>query len=209
MIFQRDRALRASAVGVRTCQSAALLLATIIAVTPLRGAAPGAQAVDRSQAPRFEASAGGFTARRLDGPVTIDGRRWIEVKEVIGAQTVRAPNGRFAIKLEDAGSAEVMHFRVWFIQNSGTPVLIAPGTAIFSWITPDSRWIINGTLEAVDVKAWRAYSLSKAFNIEPYVVLRAVSADGRRIVISQAPCWVDCQALGIADRYYEIGFPAG
>jgi hypothetical protein len=186
-----------------------MVLAAMVAGTPLRGAAPDTQAVDRSQPPRIEASAGGFTVRRLDKPVMIDGRTWIAVEEIIGAQTVRAPNGQFAIRLEETPSVEVVRFRVWFIQNGGTPVLIAPGTAIFSWITPDSRWIISGTLEAIDVKAWRAYSLSKAFNIEPYVLLRAISADGRRLVISRAPCWVDCRALGIADEYYEIGFPAG
>ena len=184
---------------------AVVLLAVISAMTPLRGAAP-APSIDRSQPPRVEASAGGFTVRRLDSPISVDGKIWIAVKPIIGAQTVRAPNRQFAIKLEEASSVEVVHFRVRFIQNNGSAVLIAPGTAIYSFITPDSRWIINGTLEAIDVREWRAYSLSKAFSIEPYVIPDAISADGRRLLISQRPCWVDCGSSPA--KYYEIGFPA-
>ena len=184
--------------------SVALLAA--LAAVPLRGAASAAQAVDRSQPPRVEASAGGFSLRRLDNPVTVDGKSWLAVEEIIGAKTVRAPNGQFAVKLEEASSVEVVHFRVLFVHNDGTAVLIAPGTAIYSFITPDSRGSINGTLEAIDVRDWRAYSLSKAFNIEPYVLLDAISADGRRLVISQRPCGVDCR---FPAKYYEIEFPAG
>ena len=209
MTIQSERAPRAGMADFRSRGSRAIVLTALVAMAPLRCAPPDAEAVDRSKPPRIESSAGGFTIRRLDKAVTVDGRTWIAVKEIIGAQTVRAPNGQFTIKLEEAPSVEVVHFRVWFTQNGGTSVLIAPGTAIFSSITPDSRWIINGTLEAIDVKEWRAYSLSKAFNIEPYVALDAVSADGRRFVISRRPCWVDCQSLGIAAEYYEIGFPAG
>jgi hypothetical protein len=207
MANELDAAPRVSRVELRALVLAVVLLAVIAAMTPLRGAASAMQAIDRSQPPRVEASAGGFTARRLDNPITVDGRVWIPVKEIIGVQTVRAPSRQFAIKLEEASSVEVGHFRVWFIQNDGTAVLIAPGTAIYSFITPDSRWIINGTLEAIDVRDWRAYSLSKAFNIEPYVILDAISADGRRLLISQRPCWVDCGSFPA--KYYEIGFPAG
>ena len=208
MIVRFRQAHRTSVADIRSIGSAAVLLATIVAMTPLRGRTPDPQVVDRSRPPRIEASVGGFTVRPLDEPVTVDGRTWIPVKEIIGAQTVRAPNGQFTIKLDEASSVEVGHFRVWFIQNGGSPVLIAPGTAIYSCITPDSRWIVNGTLEVIDVKEWRAYSLSTAFHIEAYVILDAISADGRRLLISQRRCWVDCQALGIAGKYYEIGFPA-
>jgi len=206
---QSERAPRAGIADLRSRGSRAILLYALVAMAALRCAPRHAVAIDRSQPPRNESSAGGFTIRRLDKPVTVDGRTWIAVTEIIGAQTVRAPNGQFTIRLEEASSDDVVHFRVWFTQNGGTSVLIAPGTAIFSSITPDSRWIINGTLEVIDVKEWRAYSLSKAFNIAPYVVLDAVSADGRRFVISRRPCWVDCQSVGIATEYYEIGFPPG
>ena len=170
-------------------------------------AAAGVQAVDRSQPPRVETAAGGFTVVRLDNPVTIDGKTWTAVKPISEARTLRAPNGQFAITLEEATSVEVVHFRVWFTGAAGPRVQLDPGNAVYAFITPDSRWIISGTLEVVDVRNWRAYSLSKVFNIQPYVILRAVSRDGRRLFISQQPCPFDCQ--GVPGTYYEIGLPGG
>src|ERR1051326_8246440 len=98
---------------VRWRGSRGILLTALVMVSQLRCAPLHPQVVDRSQPPRIESSAGGFTIRRLDKAVTVDGRTWIAVKEIIGAQTVRAPNGQFTIKLEEASSDEVVHFRVW------------------------------------------------------------------------------------------------
>src|SRR5262245_50106638 len=164
------------------------------------------QAVDRSQPPRLEASAGGFTVRRLTAPIEIDGRAWIAVTPIIAAQTVRAPNGQFAIRLaEETAGGDVERFRVSIVEGSGPPVQVVPGTAANVYITPDSRWIVGEILEAVDVRAWRTYSLSKAFGIAPYVIPRAISADGRRLFIVKRACPFDCR--DIPDEYYEIRFP--
>ena len=163
------------------------------------------QAVDRFQPPRADPSAGGFTVRRLAAPVDVDGRAWIAVTPISGTQTASAPNAQFAIRLEEAASGDIVFFRVWFVEGGRPPVQIDPGTAAYAFITPDSRWIIVGTLEAIDVRDWRRYSLSKAFDIRSYVIPRAISADGRRLFIVRQACPFDCR--DIPDEYYEIGFP--
>ena len=180
-----------------------LIAIAMLLVIPL--ATNGSQAVDRSMPPRVEASAGGFTIRSLTGPVTIDGKAWIAVGPIFSTGTVRAPNGQFAITLAEASSVEVVHFRITFAEGGRPPVQIDPGTAVYAYITPDSRWIINGTLEFTDVRNWQKYSLSKAFNIEPFVVLKAISSDGRRLFISQQDCAFDCR--NFPNKYYEITFP--
>jgi hypothetical protein len=185
--------------------SAIGLLAVMAGVTVWPEATARAQAVDRFQPPRVEASAPGFTVHRLSSPVTIDGQTWIAVQPIIGAQTVRAPNGEFAITLEETTSVEIVHFRILFTASGVAPVQVDPGLAVYAFITPDSRWIISGTLEVIDVKNWRKYSLSKAFNIAPYVIVRAISRDGQRLVISQQDCPFDCR--NFPDQYYEIRFP--
>jgi hypothetical protein len=192
-------------ISVRAFEIATALLVAIAAVIAFPDATTGAQAADRSKPPGVEASVGGFTIRRLTSPVTIDGKTWIAIEPIIGEQTVRSPNGQFTITLEEASSVEVVHFRISFAGDGRPPVQIDPGTAVYAFITPDSRWIVNGTLEITDVTNWRKYSLSKVFNIGPYVILKAISADGRQLFISQQDCPFDCRNFPI--KYFEIGFP--
>jgi hypothetical protein len=199
--------LRSRAVRVRSLGRRMLLLSVMTGIAWLSNLAATPQAVDRSRPPRIEESAGGFTARRLTEPVAVDGRTWIAVEPIIGKQTVRAPNDQFSITLEESGSVEVVHFRIAFTEGRDAPVQLDPGTAVYAFITPDSRWIITGTLEAIDVRNWRKYSLSKAFNIEPFVGLRAISADGRRLFISQRDCPFDCR--NVPEKFYEIQLPPG
>ena len=140
-----------------------------------------AQRVDRSKPPRMAEGTGGFTVGRLSELPAVDGHTWIEVRDqIVSDGTYRAPNGQFTLTVED--KPENAHY-----------------------ISHDSRWIISDPLEAIDVTNWVKYSLSKAFNIDAFVVMRAISPDGRRLVISRQQCAFDC--AHIPDEYYEIGIP--
>src|SRR5262245_1213925 len=132
--------------------SRAIWLAVIVAMTPLRGASPATQTVDRSQPPHIEASAGGFTVRRLDKPITVDGRTWIAVNRIIRAKTVRAPNGQFTLTLEEASAHDLVQFRVYFAEQGRGRVELDPGEAVYTVITSDSRWILIDPIDIVDVR---------------------------------------------------------
>lgn len=181
---------------------------SVVTATVLVGAQarPDVRAtVDRSKPPRVADSAEGFTVRRLEGPIPVDGRTWIAIETVRAPGTTRAPNGQFTLTLSESTSVDVVHNRISFSEVGRAPVVLDPGLAVYAYITPDSRWIISGTLEVIDVRNWRKYSLSRAFKIEPWVVLRAMSDDGRRLFISRQPCPFDCQHL--PNEYYEVTFP--
>ena len=180
-------------------------LAVIVAMTPLWGVSAATQTVDRSQPPRVDASAGGFTVRRLDKPVTVDGRSWIAVESIYGAKPVRAPNGQFTLTLEKASEHDLVEFRVYFAEEGRARVELA-GKAVYASITSDSRWIFIDPIDIVDVRTWRRYNLSELFKIDRYVSVQAMSADGGKLFISRQPCPFDCQ--GHPNDYYEITFPA-
>lgn len=166
-----------------------------------------AQAGDRSMPPRAAEGTGGFTIRRLAEAPVIDGRTWIETHDqVMTTGTSRAPNGQFTLIMEDAPDrgGDVARFAIYFSDGRAPRVLLDPDVA-YTYISPDSRWIISEPLEAIDVTTWIKYSLSKAFNIEPYVVMRAISPDRRRLYISRQACPFDCRH--IPDEHYEIRFP--
>lgn len=142
--------------------------------------------IDRSNPPSVVASAEGFTVRRLAEPVDIDGRTWIAIDSVSAAGPLRAPNGRFTLTLEEAKehAGDVVRFRVFFAEGARR-IQLDPDVAAYAYISPDSRWIVSDPLEIVDVPNWRRYSLSKSFKISPYVVLKAISADGGRLFIAR------------------------
>lgn len=152
-------------------------------------------------------AAEGFTVRRLMEPVAIDGRTWIAIDSVSATGPLRAPNGQFTLTLEEAKehAGDVVRFRVFFAEGARR-IQLDPGVAAYAYISPDSRWIVSDPLEIVDVLNWRRYSLSTLFKIDPYVVLRAISADRRRLYVSRQPCAFDCQHL--PHEYFEIGFPS-
>jgi hypothetical protein len=180
-------------------------MCAIFSLTMSTPATPAAQA-DRSTPPSVDASAGGFTVRRLPGPITIDGRVWTEVQPIIGETTVRAPNGQFTLTLEESTSVEIVRFRISITEGKGTPVPLDPGDAIFVFITPDSRWIFVDPIDVIDVRDWRRYNLSTLFDVDRFVLVRAISVDGQRLFISSQPCPFDCP--NSSNEYYEIGFPA-
>lgn len=179
-----------------------ILIAAIIGLSLVQ-----AGRVDRSMPPRVVASADGFTVRRLMEPVAIDGRAWIAIDSVSAAGPVRAPNGRFTLTLEEAKehAGDVVRFRVFFAEGARR-IQLDPDVAAYAYISPDSRWIVTDPLEIVDVLTWRQYSLSKSFEISPYVVLKAISADGGRLFIARQACAFDCPNIPL--EYFEIAFPS-
>jgi hypothetical protein len=136
--------------------------------------------VDRSKPPAVANTAEAFALRTLDALPPIDGRDWIEVQGSAVPGRLPAPNGQFTLTLEEASSVELVHYRISFTEAGAASVELDSGQATYAAITPESRWIIMGPFELVDVPTWRRYSLSTAFNLRAFIVLRAISADGRR-----------------------------
>jgi hypothetical protein len=192
---------------LRSVGRAIVALTAIAMSTPSTVATQGVQRIDRSQPATVVTSEGGFTVRRLSSPIAVDGRAWIAVPGISSRQTVRAPNGQFTLTLEEASADDLVRFRIYFAEEGRPRVQLDPGGAVYASITSDSRWIFIDPIDIVDVRAWRRYNLSKLFNIDRYVIVRAISADGRRLFISRQPCQFDCQ--GLPNDYYEIAFPAG
>jgi hypothetical protein len=179
----------------------------VIIAGVLSGETPMTQGGDRSKAPPVEPSSGGFTIRRLAGPVTLDGRTWIAVDPIVGTMTVNSANGQFTLSLvapNDEG--DVRRWRLRFADRGGEAVTLADVVS-YTYVTNDSRWILFEPIDVVDVRTWRRYGLSKAFGIAPYAGPRAISADGRRLIISRRDCPFDCPGEPV--EYFEIGFPPG
>jgi hypothetical protein len=159
---------------------------------------------DRAKPPAVEASPRGITVRRLTAPVTIDGRNWIAAEPIIGSQTVRAPNGQFSLTLEDAKEpGDLARFRLSY--TAGGPRIPLDPHVTYAYITPDSRWIVMEPIDVIDVTNWRRYSLSKTFEVTPYVLIRAISADARRLYVIRQPCPFDCRDF--PNDHYEITLP--
>jgi len=165
-----------------------------------------ADGVDRSSPPIADASAGGFTARRLPGLVPIDGREWISVRTIGPGEAAASRSGGYSVSLRqptDEGDLERAHP---LFERPGEPaVSLAPGVVAYAYVTVDGKWIFVEPLDVIDVSTWRRYSLSGRLGIEPYIAMRAISADGRRLIVSRRDCAFDCQT--IQDEYYEIVIP--
>ena len=61
-------------------------------------------------------------------------------------------------------------------------------------------------LIVVDVRQWRRYALYSAFGIEPYIGIRAISRDGRRLLVSRSECAFDCPNR--PSSYFEVMLPS-
>jgi len=185
-----------------------LLTAVTIVVgitVALSGSKATMQNADRSRTPSVDRSAGGFTLRRLSGPVAGDGRTWIAVNPTMGTSTVHQQDARFTVSLvTPTDDGDVRRWRLQFTEEGGGPVTLADAVSCV-YVTPDSRWISFEPVDVIDVRTWRRYGLSRTFGIEPYVVLNAISADGRRLVFRRG-CTFDC--FDVPEEYYELGFPS-
>jgi hypothetical protein len=126
------------------------------------GVTAGQGAADRSKPPIAGVSAGGFTVRRLSGPVAIDGRTWLAIDPIFGPKTVPARNGEFTISLTGSiDEGDPGRSRLTLVERGGQPVALAAGPVSYAYVTDDSRWILFEPLEVIDVRAWRRYSLGK------------------------------------------------
>ena len=199
-----------SGIGVALCAvtivtSAALDVGHVLGAGRQQPPSGGPARLDRSKPPAAANPMGEFTVRRLATPVVIDGRSWRAAQPVSAAGVLAAVNGQFALTLEEQDSVEVVRFRTVFTEAGGLPVRLDSDGAAYAFVTQDSRWIVLDPLEVIDVAAWRHYSLSGAFGIAPYVRVRAVSADGRRLFVTRQDCAFDCPAL--AEEHYEVTLP--
>lgn len=199
-----------SGIGVALC---AVTIVTSVALDVGRVSGAGRQQpplseparADRSKPPAAMNPVGEFTVRRLATPVVIDGRSWRAAQPVSAAGVLAAVNGQFALTLEEQDSVEVVRFRTTFTEAGGLEVRLDTHGVVYAYVTPDSRWLVLDPLEVIDVAAWRRYSLSAAFGIAPYVRVRAVSADGRRLFVTRQDCAFDCPASG--EEHYEVTLP--
>ena len=195
-------------------------VAAIVVLAPLRAAgphppnkrtqAPAARLRPESPAadrpPVVDASASGFTIRRLAAPITVDGKAWIAANAIRKAGRLIAPNGQFSIELSDENDeGDIARWHVTYAGVGDEPVDLVPDVTGFAYITADSRWIFLEPLDVVDVQGWRRYRLGEQFSILPYVVLTAVSADGQHLVIGRQECAVDCRNW--PEEFYEISLP--
>ena len=150
-------------------------------------------------------SAGGFILRRLDGPIKPDVRTWIQAAAKFGPGTIEAPDGSFRLILDGLTEAgDVARFRATLRPATGLAAQLSEAVA-YALVSPDSRWIVLEPLEVLDVRAWRLYSLSKAFGVQPYVVPQFVSIDGRRLIVSRRACAFDCPEM--PTEFFELTFP--
>lgn len=166
-----------------------------------------AQGVDRSMPPSLDTSTGGFTITRLSAAVVIDGQRWVAAQPNFGGeQLVNATSGQFAVMLREPNdSGDVRRYGATFKEPGRDPVSLTPDAV--SWaLLADNRWILLESLDIIDIRAWRRYSLAKQSGIAPHASPVAVSADGRRVVIARRDCAVDC--TDIKPEYFEMRLPA-
>lgn len=152
---------------------------------------------------------GGFSVTRLPGPVTVDGRRWVEADVKVGEpQAWRPAKADYMLHFtaEDE-QGDIARWGLLFERSGGRPVsLTAGGTTGFVFVTPDARYIFIEPLIVIDVRRWRRYALYSALGISPYVNIEAISRDERRLLISRRDCAFDCP--GQAVQYFELTLPS-
>jgi len=150
-------------------------------------------------------SAGGFVLRQLDGSIKSDASTWIQAAPKFEPGTIEAPDRSFRLILDGVTEAgDVARYRATVRPATGLAAQLADAVS-YALVSPDSRWIVFEPLEVLDVRAWRLYSLSKAFGVQPYVVPQLVSVDGRRLIVSRRACAFDCPEM--PTEFFELTFP--
>jgi hypothetical protein len=153
--------------------------------------------------------AGGFSARRLATAPTIDGRLWIEADVKVDEPAPwRPPKANYTLRFTDMDEeGDIQRWALTFERPGSRPVsLTAGGKTGFAYVTPDTRFIFMEPLIVVDVRRWRRYALYSALGIEPYVVIEAISRDGRRLLVSHRECAFDCPDRPVT--YFEVTLPS-
>jgi hypothetical protein len=152
---------------------------------------------------------GGFSARRLSTAPAIDGREWIRADVKFGAPRAWRPaRADYTLRFGEVDEdGDIARWPLMFERQGAPPVsLTAGGTTAFAYVTPDARFIFTEPLMAIDVRRWQRYALYSVFGIQAYVSIEAVSADGRRLLISRRDCPFDCQ--GRPAEYFVLTLPS-
>ena len=159
-----------------------------------------------SERPPIVTTAGRFTAQRLAAPPLIDGKEWSEVDVHVGypEPTLALPGFSLTLEEVDGDTGDLQRHRLLFQRGTAPPVLLEELTA-WVYVTPDSRYIFTEPLYALDLREWKKYALFDALNIPNYVAIRAISADGRRLLIARRDCPYDCRDPEW--EYYELRLP--
>jgi hypothetical protein len=192
-----------------TCSCAGIRLAWYLSVALiLTGSASGAQMSDRAQPPPIVKSKGHFSARRLSAPPVIDGRAWIaaEAKPTSSPGGIPVPTNVFSLATEDCGDhdGDFVRCRLLFRRGRAAPVQIEQDVTGWVFVTPDARYIITEPLYVLDVREWKQYALFEALQIPNYTEIRAISRDGKRLLISRRDC-ASCRKAAL--EYYELTLP--
>jgi hypothetical protein len=184
---------------VRTVIVATLLLGLSIAMSGQRS---NAWPIDTP-------GAGGFSVKRLAVAPSVDGRLWIEADVKAGEPASWRPaKADYTLRLtdfEDIG--DFSRGALIFERLGARPVSLSDaGKTGYAYVTPDARFIFMEPLIVVDVRRWRRYALYSALGIEPYLDIRAISHDGRHLLISHHECPYDCPNDPIT--YLELTLPS-
>lgn len=174
-------------------------------------AAGPAQTLDVTNPPPLVQGAGGFTARRLRGAPSIDGREWTAVDVLTGPapSTLTAPNRRFTLRLEEpdpgVDTGDFQRYELFFSRGGAGRVRIDRGFTGWVYVTPDSRYVITEPLYVLDVRAWTQHALFEALQIPNYTEILAISRNRKRLLVSRTDCRMDCTDAAI--EYYELRLP--
>lgn len=139
----------------------------------------------------------------------IDGRNWLaaEVQPTTTADPIRVPGNRFSLRATDCGDhgGDFERCRLWFRTDRTAPVRIGDRVTGWVFVTPDVRYVVTEPLTVLDTREWRQYDLSEALNLRNYISIRAISRDGRRLLVSRQDCGLDC--AGAPLEHFEVTWP--
>jgi len=169
---------------------------------------PYGQSTTEPGAPTVVRGAGGFLARRLASPPTIDGREWIAVEVLLGRTALEVParDRTFTLNFGEAKDiGDFVRYPLYLKRGPNPPVRIDHDFTGWAYITPDNRYVFTEPLYALDVREWKQYALFDVLGIRNYTSLEAISRDGRRLFISRRDCAMDCG--GLPRQYYELRLP--
>jgi hypothetical protein len=184
-------------------------LAPLAGILAIWLAASPAQEPPADQAPAALKSPGRFSATRLRGLPTIDGRAWIaaNVHTTPSPGAVRVPpKAGFSLMLTDCGDhGDFVRCQLLFQRARTAAVRIDHTFTGWVFVTPDARYIVTEPLYVLDVREGKQYALFDALNIRNYTTIEAVSRDGRRLLISRRDCGMDCPQQQV--EYYVLNLP--
>lgn len=157
------------------------------------------------------AGAGGFSARRLGALPRVDGHDWIAVDMINTPALDEGPvrKGPLSLTFGDPAvdTGDFARYTLVLTRGQAAPVRIDQGFTGWAYVTPDARYVFTEPLFAFDARASKQYALHDVLKIANYTSIVAVSADGRRLLISRTDC-ENCRGTQVFE-YYELTLPAG